>query len=58
MHKDILFLFEKDRELIRAANKYRLEYVGLSFVRSADNVRETVAVLNDMFEGVKEVIVI
>lgn len=50
MHKDIPFLFEKDRELIHVANKYRLEYVGLSFVRSADNVREAKALLS---EGIK-----
>lgn len=47
MHKDIPFLFEKDRELIRVANKYQLEYVGLSFVRSADNVREAKALLSE-----------
>ena len=50
MHKDIPFLFEKDRELIHVANKYQLEYVGLSFVRSADNVREAKALLS---EGIK-----
>ncbi len=50
MHKDIPFLFEKDRELIHVANKYQLEYVGLSFVRSADNVREAKALLP---EGIK-----
>lgn len=47
MHKDIPFLFEKDRELIGLANKYHLEYVGLSFVRSAENVREAKALLAD-----------
>lgn len=47
MHKDIPFLFEKDSELIRVANKYQLEYVGLSFVRSADNVREAKALLSE-----------
>lgn len=45
MHKDIPFLFEKDKELIRVANKYHLEYVGLSFVRSAENIREAKALL-------------
>lgn len=47
MHKDIPFLFEKDRELIRVANKYHLEYAGLSFVRSAENVKEAKALLNN-----------
>lgn len=40
IHQDIPFLFEKDRQLIDLANRYKLEYVGLSFVRSAENVRE------------------
>lgn len=40
MHKDIPFLFEKDKQLIQVANKYHVEYVGLSFVRNADNVKE------------------
>ena len=45
MHKDIPFLFEKDKALIQTANKYHLEYVGLSFVRSAENIREAKALL-------------
>lgn len=45
MHKDIPFLFEKDKQLIQVANKYHLEYVGLSFVRSAENVKEAKALL-------------
>lgn len=40
IHKDIPFLFEKDRKLIDLANQYRLDYVGLSFVRTAENVKE------------------
>lgn len=40
MHKDIPFLFEKDRQLIQTANKYHLDYVGLSFVRTAVNIEE------------------
>ena len=35
IHRDIPFLFEKDRKLIELANRYKLEFVGLSFVRSA-----------------------
>jgi len=46
IHEDIPFLFGKDRDLIRLANRYKLDYVGLSFVRSADNVREAKALLN------------
>lgn len=40
IHAQIPFLFDKDRQLIDLANRYRLDYVGLSFVRSAENVRE------------------
>jgi len=34
------FLFEKDKGLIELANKYNLEYVGLSFVRNEKDIKE------------------
>lgn len=40
IHQNIPFLFEKDRKLIQLANQYHLDYVGLSFVRSAANIQE------------------
>lgn len=40
IHDDIPFLFEKDRQLIELANKWALSFVGLSFVRRPENVRE------------------
>ena len=40
IHDRIPYLFEKDKKLLELANKWSLEYVGLSFVRSADNVKE------------------
>lgn len=40
IHADIPFLFDKDRALIALANRYRLDYVGLSFVRKPENVQE------------------
>lgn len=40
IHDEIPFLFEKDRQLIELANKWALSFVGLSFVRKADNVKE------------------
>lgn len=40
IHEDIPFLFEKDRQLIELANKWALSFVGLSFVRKAENVKE------------------
>lgn len=45
IHKDIPFLFEKDRQLIDLANQYKLEFVGLSFVRSPDNVKEAIQLI-------------
>ncbi|WP_419771197.1 MAG: pyruvate kinase [Candidatus Marinarcus sp.] len=40
IHKDIPFLFKKDKQLIELANKYELDYIGLSFVRTADDIKE------------------
>jgi len=40
IHKNIPFLFEKDIELIKLANKYKLAYVGLSFVRNKKDILE------------------
>lgn len=45
IHTEIPFLFSKDLELIKLANQYSLDYVGLSFVRSADNVKEVIGLL-------------
>lgn len=47
IHRDIPFLFEKDRKLIELANRYKLEFVGLSFVRSAENVRQAQALIGE-----------
>lgn len=55
MHKDIPFLFEKDRELIQTANKYHLEYVGLSFVRSAENVKEAKSLLAENIKVISKI---
>ncbi len=55
MHKDIPFLFEKDRQLIQTANKYHLEYVGLSFVRSAENVEEAKALLAENIKVISKI---
>ena len=45
IHSDIPFLFEKDRKLIDLANRYKLDYVGLSFVRTPENVKEAAALI-------------
>lgn len=47
IHKDIPFLFEKDRQLINLANQYKLDFVGLSFVRSPENVQEAKALIGE-----------
>lgn len=46
IHDKIPFLFEKDRQLIEIANEYKLDYVGLSFVRNAENVKEAKLLLS------------
>ena len=40
IHDEIPFLFEKDRKLIDLANKWALTFVGLSFVRKPQDVKE------------------
>lgn len=46
IHKEIPFLFEKDRQLIALANQYKLDYIGLSFVRTPGNIREAQALIS------------
>lgn len=55
MHKDIPFLFEKDKQLIQVANKYHLEYVGLSFVRNADNIKEAKSLLAESIKVISKI---
>ena len=55
MHKDIPFLFEKDKQLIQVANKYHLEYIGLSFVRSAENVKEAKTLLAENIKIISKI---
>jgi pyruvate kinase len=45
IHKDIPFLFEKDLRLIDLANQYKLDFLGLSFVRSPENIQEVKALI-------------
>ena len=40
IHENIPFLFDKDKELIELANKHKLSYVGLSFVRTREDIIE------------------
>lgn len=55
IHQDIPFLFAKDKELIKVANKYHLEYVGLSFVRSAANVKEAKELLSSDIKVISKI---
>ena len=45
VNKNLPFLFEKDKELIDLANKHNLDFVGLSFVRDADDIKEAKALI-------------
>ena len=38
--KTLPFLFEKDKNLINLANKYDIDFVGLSFVRDENDIKE------------------
>lgn len=55
IHGDIPFLFEKDKQLIELANKYNLAFVGLSFVRNAENVKEAKALLNSKTQIISKI---
>jgi len=46
IHKNIPFLFKKDKKLIELANKYKLDYVGLSFVRTQKDIKEAKELIN------------
>lgn len=55
IHNDIPFLFEKDRQLIELANREKLAFVGLSFVRVAENVKEAVALLSPEIKVISKI---
>lgn len=55
IHRDIPFLFEKDRQLIALANRLRLDFVGLSFVRSPENVKEAQGLLDGGIEVISKI---
>lgn len=46
IHDNIPYLFKKDEQLIELANRRSLEFVGLSFVRNANNVKEARGYIN------------
>ncbi len=55
IHSEIPFLFEKDRQLIEIANQYSLDFVGLSFVRTAENVQEAKKILNSRIQVISKI---
>lgn len=55
IHNDIPFLFEKDKQLIELANREKLAFVGLSFVRRADNVNEAIRLLNSEIKVISKI---
>ncbi len=55
IHQDIPFLFEKDKKLIEIVNQYSLDFVGLSFVRTPENVKEAIALLNGKTEVISKI---
>lgn len=55
IHDQIPYLFEKDKQLIELANKWALSFVGLSFVRTPENVREAKSLLNDKTEVITKI---
>jgi pyruvate kinase len=55
IHESIPFLFKKDKELIKLANKYSLDYVGLSFVRTQKDIQEAKKLINDDIKIISKV---
>jgi len=55
IHADIPFLFKKDRQLIELANRLRLDFVGLSFVRTPENVKEAQGLLEEGIEVISKI---
>ncbi len=55
IHDKIPYLFEKDKQLIALANKWSLEFVGLSFVRTPENVQEAKSLLSKRTEIITKV---
>jgi pyruvate kinase len=55
IHEHIPFLFDKDKALIKLANKYNLEYVGLSFVRTRSDILEAKKLINNDIKIISKV---
>ncbi len=55
IHDQIPYLFEKDKQLIELANKWELPFIGLSFVRTPDNVLEAKSLLNNKTDVITKI---
>ena len=55
IHQHIPFLFQKDKKLIEIANETKVAFVGLSFVRHAEDVNQALNLLNDNIEIITKV---
>ena len=55
IHKNIPFLFEKDLEMIDVANTFDIDFIGLSFVRSVDDIIIAKKLINNNIEIISKV---
>lgn len=55
IHDKMPFLFEKDKQLIELANQYGLDFVGLSFVRTAEDVKEAKGMLKSKTQVISKI---
>lgn len=55
IHEEIPFLFEKDKQLIELANLYGLDFIGLSFVRKSEDVKEAKELLNSKTQVISKI---
>ncbi len=49
------FLFDKDRELIKIANELNISFIGASFVRKADDIKELKTLLNPNIKVISKI---
>ncbi|EAH7654076.1 pyruvate kinase [Campylobacter coli] len=55
LHQNIPFLFEKDKELIKLCNEFEIDYIGASFVRKAQDIKELKQKLNSYTKIISKV---
>jgi len=55
IHANIPFLFQKDKDLIMLANKYTLDYIGLSFVRTKDDIIQAKSLIKEKISIISKV---